>query len=114
MSIPSEITVVITQLQQELKQIQAQTTQGLTLVRSLMILFPDNETLNQFFAYFNTVLFFVIDSERRIQITQEHLTANIATETIQEAGEDLSNLLGRVLETRIKVEGILKRLEQLS
>lgn len=114
MSIPPEITIIIVQLQHELQQIKDQTNQGLALLRPLMRLFPENETLNQFFAYFNTVLFFVVDSERRIQITQEYLTLNPKTVIIQEAGEDLSHLLGKVLETKMRVEGILQRLEQLS
>lgn len=41
-------------------------SEGLNLVRKVMSLFPNNTLLIQFFAYFNTALFFVENSRKVI------------------------------------------------
>ncbi len=65
-------------------------------------------------AFFNNGLLFVEISGRRIQAIVERLTApDVTTEEIQEAGEDLSMLLGQSLEAKIRGERILDILREL-
>ena len=42
-----------------------------------------------------------------------HATHILQLQEIQEVGEDLGTLLGRVLESKMQVEGITARLEEL-
>lgn len=113
MSITPEIQVLVDRLNQEINQTEQAATEGLNLVRPLLSRFPENDRLNQFFAYFSSVLFFVETSKiRRIQAIVERISGADVTEAeIQEAGEDLSTLLGRVLEAKIGVRRIITRLE---
>jgi len=69
MSIPSEITALVEQLNQELELTEQEAREGLTQLRQIMLLFPNNALLIQLFAYFNTAMFFVDNSRRRIQTT---------------------------------------------
>lgn len=64
------------------------------------------------FAYFNNVVLFIEIAQNKTQsivdiCTQENLT----TEEIQEIGEDLGELLGRILDAKISSENIIKTLE---
>ena len=69
----------------------------------------------QFFAYLNTVIIFVENFRRRIQIILAAISTDEVTATeIQEIGEELGTLLGQVLETKIEVRRIITRLENLS
>jgi hypothetical protein len=53
-------------------------------------------------------------SIRQIQFTIDSISpTNTFVEAVQEAGEDLATLLGRVLETKILVSRILTRLENI-
>ena len=55
------------------------------------------------------------NTRRRIQITFDSISPPyVADEIIQEAGEDLGALLGRVLETKMLVSRAVKILEDLS
>lgn len=55
------------------------------------------------------------NASRRIQITVDSISPPyVPGEVIQEAGEDLGELLGRVLETRILVNRAVGILEDLS
>ncbi|MFB2920067.1 MULTISPECIES: hypothetical protein [Aerosakkonema] len=111
MAIPSEIRTLIDRLNQELNQTETDTTRGLTQVRAALSRFPENVIMIQFFAYLNDVLLFVDICRRRIDSILERITPNdVAYTEIQEAGEDLGTLLGRVLETKIEVERIINRL----
>lgn len=114
MTIPPEITALVEQLNQELDLTEQEAREGLTRLRQIMLLFPNNTLLIQLFAYFNTAMFFVDNSRRRIQTTVGQISAeNISPEVIQEAGEDLATLLGETLETKIRGRNIIRRLEDL-
>lgn len=113
MAINPEITVLIERLNQELEETEQYATRGLNLVRQALDIFTDNATLVAYFAYFNNVLFFVETSIKRIQTTLDTISADDVTdEEIQEAGEDLGEQLGRVLEAKIGVRRIISILEE--
>lgn len=114
MTIPPEISALIDRLNQELDQTEQEATEGLNLARAALSRFPNHALLIQFFAYFNSVLLFVETFRRQTQNTVEHISAADVTDVeISEAGEDLGAILGRVLETKIAVGGIINRLESL-
>ncbi len=115
MTIPPAIISLIERLNQEFNQIEQNTAIGLTLVRQNLALFPNNIILTQYFAYLNTVSLGIDTYRRQVQAISETLSPNdIPDELIQEAGEDLGLLLGRVLETKVAVQNIINRLESLS
>lgn len=112
MPIPSEISNLINRLNQELNETEQEATNGLNLLQPILSRFPENTTLIQFFANFNTTLFFVVDSRRRIQLTVEMIApADVTSQEIQEVGEELGILLGRVLEVKINANRLKTRLE---
>jgi hypothetical protein len=73
-------------LNQELGEIEQEATQGENLLRQLMSLFSNNASLIQFFAYFQTTRFFVVNaSRRRIRESIEKLsTQQIDTQVMTE------------------------------
>lgn len=73
MSIPPEIQSTIERLNVELDYIQEQTQHGLTILRSLLNQFPNNNLLVQFYAYLNNSLFLVDVYQRRVKIITELL-----------------------------------------
>lgn len=112
MAIPSALQKLINQLNQEFAQTEQQANEGLNRVRELLSRFPNNAILIQFFAYLNSVLLFVDTYRRQTQSIAELISsANVTAEEIQEAGEDLGNILGRVIETRIEVMRTVNRLQ---
>ncbi len=114
MPLPSEIIALVDRLNQEINQTEQETADGLNLVRRNLTFFPNNVILTQYFAYLNAVLFSVETYYRQVQATIEIISlSDVSVEVIQEAGEDLGNLLGRVLETKIAVRQIINRLEEL-
>jgi ABC-type transporter Mla subunit MlaD len=114
MAIPSTLQNLIAQLNQELAQTEQEATKGLNLVRELLSRFPDNALLTQFFASFNNVLLFVDIYKRQTQDIVNLLSTNdVTVEEIQEAGEDLGSILGRVLEARIEVTSTITHLQRL-
>ena len=114
MAIPSEIQALIDRLNQELAQIEREASEGSNIVRSLVLRFPDNVTLIGLFATLSNALLFVENSRRRIQITVESISPeNVRSQVIQEAGEDLAELLGIVLETKMLVNTVITRLDNL-
>lgn len=114
MPIPSEIAALVDQLNQELNQTEQEATEGVNLVRPLLSRFPDNIRLVQFFTFFNNALLFVEISRIRIQAIIERISApDVTAEEIQEAGEDLGTLLGRVLEAKMGGKRIIIILEEL-
>jgi hypothetical protein len=66
MSITPEIQTLVERLNQELGEIEREATEGENLLRQLMSLFSNNASLIQFFAYFQTTRFFVVNARRRI------------------------------------------------
>ena len=106
--------MLIDQLNQELEQTEQATTEGLNLVRPILLIFEDNAILMQFFAALSNVLLFVETYKGRVPIAVNRLSVvNVTTEEIQEVAEDLATMLGVVLETKIRVERIITRLENL-
>ncbi len=114
MPIPSKIQTLIERLNQELADTETDATQGINLVRSILSQFPDNARMIQFFAFFNNGLLFVEISRRRIQTSVERLEVPDATAgDIQDVGEELGTLLGRVIEAKISGRQIISILESL-
>lgn len=113
MPVPPEIEDLVNQLNQELDETEKLAAKGLNLVREIMSQFPNNASLIQFFAYFNTALFFVVNARNIISQTVNILVQNITENTIQRSGEDLAALLGEVLEAKMRAENIIIRLENL-
>ncbi|MDJ0717514.1 MAG: hypothetical protein QNJ54_25385 [Prochloraceae cyanobacterium] len=115
MSITPEIQTLVDRLNQELGEIEQEATEGENLLRQLMSLFSNNASLIQFFAYFQTTRFFVVNARRRIRETMEKLSARqIDPIVLTESGEDLATLLGEVIETKIRSRNLLNRLRDLS
>lgn len=115
MSITPEIQALVDRLNEELEEIEREATEGENLVRQLMSLFSNNASLIQFFAYFQTTRFFVVNAKRRIRETIEKLSAQqIDPQVMTESGEDLATLLGFVIETKIRSSNLLNRLRDLS
>jgi hypothetical protein len=114
MPIPSEIQALIDRLNRELDETERKATDGLNILRRAISTFTGNVILVQYLAYLNALLLFVETSRRQIEIIVETLTpVDVPTSTIQESGEDLGTLLGRVLEGKNRVEQILNFLRGL-
>jgi hypothetical protein len=86
---------------------------GIELIRERMKLSPDDIISIAIFAILNNYLLFADNTRRRMQATVQYITMEdeLSYEDIQEAGEDFSEQLGRVLEAKIVVNGIRIRLE---
>lgn len=109
-----EIIALIAQLNQELDQIEQSATDGLKIARLLLSRFPDNARIIELFATLTNALLFVEISRKRIQFTVDTISPhNVAAEVIEEAGEDLAELLGRTLENKILASRARAILEDL-
>jgi hypothetical protein len=113
MSIPSELEMLIERLAQELIFVEEETTKGINLLRPLLSRFPENLRLIRFFSLLNNILLFVEISRRRIQAIIERVSINVTPAEIQESGQDLSSLLGQVLDTKTEVSQIMDALRKL-
>lgn len=114
MAIPAKIIALIDRLNQELDQTEQEATEGLNLARAALSRFPDNTMLIGLFAYLNNALLFVDYSRADIQTTVDNISpADVPAEIIQETGEGLAELLGRILEVKINVNRIKTRLANL-
>ncbi|MCL1470996.1 hypothetical protein LAY57_09960 [Argonema antarcticum A004/B2] len=112
MPIPSEIIALIERLNQEFNQTEQEATDALNIVRRNLSFFPNNVIMTQYFAYLNTILFSVETYKRQVQAMVEIISpTDVPAEVIQEAGEDLGNLLGRAIESKMAVRRIISRLE---
>lgn len=112
MPIPLEILALVDRLNQELEQTEQDATEGLNLARQRLSRFPDNFMLTQFFASLSNILLFVEIYRGRIQSIVDRISPeDVPTEIIQEAGEDLGIILGRVLEVKINANRLKTRLE---
>lgn len=115
MTIPPEIQSLIDRLNSELETIKQETIEGENLLRQFMSLFPNNALLIQFFAYWQTTQFFIVNARRRIDETKAQLLEQPERgEIVPELGADLAALLGEVIETKIRSKAILDRLKNLS
>ena len=115
MPIPSEIQALVEQINNELDQIEQNTTEALTIARVILDRFPENNILIQMFAFLNNVIFLLETERKRVQTIVESisLSNDIDSAEIQMAGEDLSTKLGRLLETKLRVISLKNRLENL-
>jgi hypothetical protein len=113
MTLPSNLSTLLEQLDNELNILQEDLFQAIKLIRERMNLFPDNIASIQLFAVLNNYDLFVENTKRRIQEILQYLsTKDFLFETdIHEAGEDLSEQLGRILEAKIVIRNIRTRLE---
>jgi len=108
MPIPEPIQLLIERLNQKLNEIENEVAQGLERIRTLMSMFPENVILVQYFAYLNAIQIFVTTARTQIQIAIETISPDgIPPDIIQEAGEDLGSLFGRVMEEQMHVSQIL-------
>lgn len=114
MSIPPEILSLVEQLIQELDRIEQQANMGLNIASQLLERFPDNARLIGLSANLGNVLFFVDSFRTRIEnIIQNISETNVSSETIGEAGEELSEFWGRILECKMLVNRSVGILEDL-
>ncbi|AFY84457.1 hypothetical protein [Oscillatoria acuminata] len=112
MPIASEIQALIARINRELEETEQDALSGLNLVRQRLSLFPGNEILMQVFGALSNLLFFVEITRSRIHNLIDRLAPdNVPDQIIQEAGEDLGFILGRVLEARMNANQLKNRLE---
>lgn len=114
MPIPPEIQNLIDRLNLELDETEQNVTEGLNILSPIMAQFPDNASLIQFFAYFQTTLFWASHAKNRIELARIRLDVpNVSGAIVAESGEDLSVLLGEIIETKIRSRNLLNRLRNL-
>lgn len=113
MPLPSNFNTLLEQINEELNNLNRELYQAIELIRERLILFPDNIISIQLFVTLNNYALFAENTKRRIQEILKYLAANgiLSERDIQEAGEDLSEQLGRILEAKIIVNNIKIRLE---
>jgi hypothetical protein len=113
MTLPSNLNALAEQLNNRLNALDRELSQAIELIRERITLFPDNIISIQLFATLNNYALFAENTRRRIQEIVQYININesLSAEDIQEAGEDLSEQLGRILEAKIVVSNIKKRLE---
>ena len=112
MTFPSNINALIERLNHELENLERELSQSIELIRSRINLFPENLILIQLFAIFNNYISFAENTRRRISEIERYLgKEDLSDDELQEAGEDLSEQLGRVLEVKIIINNIKERLE---
>ena len=111
MTLSSELDALIKQLNYELDNLEGELSKSIELIRSRINLFPENIILIQLFATLNNYALFAENTRRRIQETAQYLSSkSLSDEDLLEAGEDLSEQLGRILEAKIIVNSIKRRL----
>jgi prefoldin subunit 5 len=114
MTIPPEILELVEQLTRELDRIEQQANEGLAIASQLLERFPDNARLIGLSASLGNVIFFVNIFRRLIEsIIQRISGTNVSIESVREAGEELSEVWGRVLECKMVVNRSVGILEDL-
>ena len=113
MTLPPNFDILVAQIEREINVLGTELSQAIQLVRARIALFPDNIILIQLFALLNNYTLFLENTQRRIRETIQYVTTDetLSIVDIQVAGEDLSEQLGRILEAKIVVSNIIKRLE---
>lgn len=115
MAIPPDLQSTIDRLDDELRQLDRLTLEGIQKLRPILDNFPNSDLLVSFFASFNNVVFLVQLYRRRVQTLVDLLSENRVTmEDVQEIGEELGDLLGRAIETKIVLENTIRRIEELA
>jgi hypothetical protein len=114
MPLPSELTALVERIDREIDLVESDAREAIEIGIDLLNRFPDNFTLIQLVAFLNTGLFYTDRARKQLQERLESVERSEPTLAIlQEAGEDLSIELGRILETRIRVMWVKNRLESL-
>ena len=104
MTIPPEILSLVEQSIQELDRIEQQANEGLAISSQLLERFPDNARLIGLSANLGNVLFFVSSFRNRIESIIRRISGTtVSNDAIGEAGEELSEIWGRILECKITV-----------
>jgi hypothetical protein len=115
MNLPPNFNVLVEQIDREIDNLDTELSEAIQLVRARITLFPNNVSSIQLFALLNNYALFSDNTRRRIQETIRYLTTTnepLSSQDIEEAGEDLSEQLGRILEAKIVISNIKKRLER--
>ena len=114
MTIPPEILSLVEQLIQELDRIEQQANEGLAIASQLLERFPDNQKLIGLSANVGNGLFFVSNFRNRIESIIRRISGiNVSIDAIEEAGEELSEIWGRILECKMIVSRSVDILEDL-
>ena len=113
MTLPPNFNILVAQIDREINLLATELSQAIQLVRARISLFPNNIILIQLFALLNNYTLFLENTQRRIRETIQYVTTDetLSSVDIQAAGEELSEQLGRILEAKIVVSNIRKRLE---
>jgi hypothetical protein len=113
MTLPSSLNPLFEQLDNELNTLQNDLSRAIELTRIRINLFPDNTASIQLFAILSNYSLFMENTRKQIREIVQYLTNqdNLSEQDIHEAGEDLSEQLGRVLEAKMVVSNIKNRLE---
>ncbi|MGF1488201.1 MAG: hypothetical protein ACFBSE_14035 [Prochloraceae cyanobacterium] len=97
----SEISAIVDRLNLELNQNEQKAVEGANLTQQLLSRFVDNALLAQYFAYYNTILFFLKVSQIQIgNVDKIFNTKGFSPEAIATATEELTTLEGLVLEIK--------------
>lgn len=105
MTIPPEIISLVEQLNQELDSIDEQANEGLVIASQLLERFPNNARLIGLSVNVGNGLFFVYSFRNRIRGIIERISGTTASSNaIRQAGEELSEIRGRILECKITVD----------
>jgi hypothetical protein len=114
MTIPPEISRLVEQLTDELDRIEQQANLGLALASQLLQWFPNNARLIGLSANVGNGLFFVNSFRSRIKRIIGEISGNgVSIEAIQQAGQDLSEMWGRIFECKMTVSRSVSILEDL-
>jgi hypothetical protein len=114
MTIPPEILRLVEQLTDELDRIEQQANLGLALASQLLQRFPNNARLIGLSANVGNIVFFVSSFRNRIErIIGEISGNNVSMRVMQEAGEELSEMWGRVQECKMMLGRSVSVLEDL-
>lgn len=114
MSIPSDIRPLVEQLYQVLNETESQATQGLFALRTAMSRFPQNDILMQYFSSISNFQFCVAG----VRLQAENIVSNILLdgipdEEVQKAADYLAALLNIAPESKIMIDKVVQRLEEL-
>ena len=106
------IQILAAQVNRELEDLDGKLSLAIEMIRERLNLFGENETSLNLFAVVNNYVLFSQNTKVRIKETLKDFPTDSApsAEAIQEVGEDLSELLGRVKEANIVIDRIIERL----
>jgi hypothetical protein len=112
MNLPPNFNILVEQINREINILDTELSQSIQSIGARITLVPDNIVSIQLFALLSNYTLFSENARRRIQETIQYVNTDktLSSSDIQEAGEDLSEQLGRILEAKIVVSNIRKRL----